>query len=119
LAERLNGAGLAYLHVIEPRISGADTVSEDVAPVAALELGKIFRGAIIAAGGFTPDTAETAIDNGVARLISFGRYFTSNPDLPYRIRNGLALAPYDRSTFYAFDAHGYTDWPEYADARPN
>jgi len=113
LAERLNDFGLAYLHVIEPRISGADTVAEGQEPVAALELGKIFRGTIIAAGGFTPATAEAAVTNGLASLISFGRYFTSNPDLPYRIENGLPLTPYDRSTFYAFDARGYTDYPAY------
>jgi len=78
-----------------------------------LELGKIFRGTIIAAGGFTPATAEAAVTNGLASLISFGRYFTSNPDLPYRIENDLPLTPYDRSTFYAFDARGYTDYPAY------
>src|SRR6202040_4198939 len=34
-------------------------------------------------------------------------------DLPKRIELGLPLNRYDRSTFYAFDAHGYTDYPEY------
>ncbi|MBS0155151.1 MAG: alkene reductase [Nitrospira sp.] len=117
LAQRLNSLGLAYLHIIEPRISGADTVSEGREPVAALELRKIFHGPIIAAGGFTPETAEAAVTNGIGSLISFGRYFTSNPDLPYRIANDLPLTPYDRSTFYAFDAHGYTDWPDYRDGK--
>lgn len=113
LAERLNSFGIAYLHVIEPRISGADTVTEGQEPIAASELGKIFRGTVIAAGGFTPETAEIAVIRGIGSLISFGRYFTSNPDLPYRIENGLALTPYDRNSFYAFDARGYTDWPVY------
>jgi hypothetical protein len=31
--------------------------------------------------------------------------------LPERIRSAAALAPYDRSTFYTFDAVGYTDYP--------
>lgn len=113
LAERLNGSGLAYLHVIEPRISGADTVTVDQGAVASEELRQHFKGAIIAAGGFTPETAEACITNGVANLISFGRPFTANPDLPYRIMNGLPLTPYDRSTFYAFDARGYTDFATY------
>jgi N-ethylmaleimide reductase len=116
LAERLNVFGLAYLHVIEPRISGADTVAEGEGPVASSELGKIFKGTMVAAGGFTPATAEAAVTNGLASLISFGRYFTSNPDLPYRIKNDLPLTPYDRNTFYAFDARGYTDWPVYQGA---
>jgi len=116
LAERLNVFSLAYLHVIEPRISGADTVAEGEGPVASSELGKIFKGTMIAAGGFTPATAEAAVTSGLASLISFGRFFTSNPDLPYRIKNDLPLTPYDRNTFYAFDARGYTDWPVYQGA---
>jgi N-ethylmaleimide reductase len=110
LATRLNEFNLAYLHVIEPRISGGDTVAEGVAPVAAAELRSLFKGTLISAGGYTPSTAEEALTSGVADLTSFGRYFTSNPDLPYRIEQELPLTPYDRNTFYAFDAVGYTDF---------
>ena len=85
-------------------------------PVAALELGHFFRGPIIAAGGFSPDSAEESVAKGVASLIAFGRHFTSNSDLPRRIKLGLALTPYDRSTFYAFDAKGYTDFSNHEDA---
>jgi N-ethylmaleimide reductase len=113
VAERLNVYGLAYLHVIEPRIKGADLVAEGQGPVAAQELSKIFRGPIIAAGGFEPDTAEATVANGDASLIAFGRHFIANPDLPKRIELGLPLNHYDRSTFYAFDARGYTDYPAY------
>jgi len=114
LAERLNDFSLAYLHIIEPRISGADTVAEGQGPVAALHLGQIFRGMVIAAGGFSPESAEATVTSGVASLIAFGRHFTSNPDLPHRIEHDLPLTPHDRSTFYAFDARGYTDFPPYA-----
>ncbi len=55
---------------------------------------------------------------GVASLIAFGRYFSSNPDLPRRIELGLPLTPYDRSTFYAFDARGYTDFTAYEPGKP-
>ena len=113
VAERLNIFGLAYLHVIEPRIKGADLVAEGQGPVAAQELSKIFRGPTIAAGGFEPDTAEATVANGDASLIAFGRHFIANPDLPKRIELGLPLNHYDRSTFYAFDARGYTDYPAY------
>jgi N-ethylmaleimide reductase len=30
----------------------------------------------------------------------------------------LALNPYDRNTFYTFDAHGYTDYPLYSEHSP-
>jgi N-ethylmaleimide reductase len=71
------------------------------------------RGPTIAAGGFEPDTAEATVANDDAGLIAFGRHFIANPDLPKRIEFGLPLNHYDRSTFYAFDARGYTDYPPY------
>ena len=113
IAECLNDFDLAYLHVIEPRIKGGELVAERQGPVAAQELRKVFRGPVIAAGGFEPDTAETTVASGDASLIAFGRHFIANPDLPKRIELGLPLNPYDRSTFYAFDARGYTDYPKY------
>lgn len=117
VAQRLNDLGIAYLHVIEPRIKGAHTIDENQDAVAASDLGQFFHGPIIAAGGFTPATAEDAVTNGLASLVAFGRHFTSNPDLPRRIQNDLPLAPYDRSTFYGGDGHGYTDFPTYEEAR--
>jgi N-ethylmaleimide reductase len=119
VATRLDAFGLAYLHIIEPRIKGADLVVQGQGPVAAQELSKLFRGPVIAAGGFEPDTAEAAVTNGDASLIAFGRHFIANPDLPKRIKLGLPFSPYDRSTFYAFDARGYTDYPTYAAAEAN
>jgi N-ethylmaleimide reductase len=113
VAERLNDFKLAYLHVIEPRIKGGELIAEGQGPVAAQELSKVFHGPIIAAGGFEPDTAEATVGNRDASLIAFGRHFIANPDLPKRIQLGLPLNPYDRSTFYGFDARGYTDYPKY------
>ena len=57
------------------------------------------------------EAVRCAVANGVASLIAFGRQFIANPDLPKRIKLGLPLNRYDRSTFYGFDARGYTDYP--------
>jgi N-ethylmaleimide reductase len=111
VAKRLDEVGVAYLHIIEPRISGADTVAEGQDVIAAKDLGKVFSGTIIAAGGFTPDSAEETVTDGVADLVAFGRHFTSNPDLPFRIERDLPLTPYDRDTFYGGGAQGYVDFP--------
>ncbi len=113
VAERLDGFALAYLHLIEPRVKGGETIAKAQAPVAAQELSKIFRGPVIAAGGFNPDTAEASVAHGDASLIAFGRHLIANPDLPKRIELGLPLNPYDRSTFYGYDGRGYTDYPAY------
>ena len=87
------------------------TIDEGQGPIAAEQLRKVFQGKIIAAGGFEPDTAESAIEHGVADAVAFGRYFVANPDLPLRIKEGFALTRYDRNTFYTFDSVGYNDYP--------
>ncbi len=111
VAAQLNRFGLAYLHIIEPRVKGNVTIDEKQGPIAAEQLRKVFQGKIIAAGGFEPDTAESAIEHGVADAVAFGRYFVANPDLPLRIKEGFALTRYDRNTFYTFDSVGYNDYP--------
>ncbi len=112
-AEELRKLGIAYLHLIEPRIDGNVAIKEGMPPVAAAQMKKIFNGTVMAAGGFEADTAEEIIEKGDADLVAFGRHFISNPDLPRRIREGLPLNPHDRATFYGGDAHGYTDYPFY------
>jgi N-ethylmaleimide reductase len=111
VAEQLNHFGLAYLHIIEPRIRGNVLIAQGQGHIATARLRRIFTGTMIAAGGFEPDTAEAAVRNGDADLVAFGRHFLANPDLPKRIKLGLPLNAYDRSTFYTFDARGYTDYP--------
>jgi N-ethylmaleimide reductase len=114
VAEQLNQFNLAYLHIIEPRVKGNIVIHENQGPIASERLCKVFKGKIIAAGGFEPDTAKEAIERGVLDAVAFGRHFISNPDLPKRIREGLPLAEYDRNTFYTFEAKGYNDYPAYS-----
>jgi N-ethylmaleimide reductase len=114
LAGQLNRFGLAYLHVIEPRVKGNVVIVEGQSAIAAERLRKIFQGPIISAGGFEPATAEAVLEKGDADLVAFGRHFVANPDLPLRIQQGLPLNPYDRTTFYTFEPQGYTDYPFYS-----
>jgi N-ethylmaleimide reductase len=107
----LDRLGIAYLHVVEPRIMGTEDVSHGEAAIGAQHLRKKFSRTLIAAGGFNPASAEAIVTFGDADLVAFGRHFIANPDLPERIRQGLPLTRYDRSTFYGGDARGYTDYP--------
>src|SRR5579864_6619651 len=113
--EQLNPLGLAYLHFIEPRSSGAGRaeVNWQGVPSAMVLYRPIWKGVLITAGGFTGETAEAAIAQGHADAIAFGRIFISNPDLPLRLQRGYPLTPYDRKTFYGGDVAGYTDYPFY------
>jgi N-ethylmaleimide reductase len=117
VADRLSELGIAYLHVVEPRIKGTELVAEGHAPVAAQTLRRRFNGVLIAAGGFTKESAEAILAAGDADLVAFGRHFISNPDLPERLRRDLPLNPYDRSTFYGGDARGYLDYPTHPEAK--
>jgi N-ethylmaleimide reductase len=112
-AEQLNHFGLAYLHLIEPRIVGSELRAHGLPPVAAHRLRRVFKGPIIVAGGFDRSSAEEIVDQGDAVLVAFGRHFAANPDLVERLWRGLPLSPYDRTTFYGGDEGGYTDYPRY------
>ncbi len=116
LIGRLDTLGLAYLHLIEPRASGAgqkDVDHKDV-PSAARMFRDAWSGCLIAAGNFRPDSAASMIAEGAADAIAFGRFFISNPDLPDRIRHGRPLTPYDRATFYSSGSEGYLDYPAWS-----
>ena len=110
LARELNNWSLAYLHVIEPRIMGVETLAPEQEPVAAAFLRPIYNGRIIAAGGFGRDSGEAILRQGDADLVAFGRFFTSNPDLPERFRRGLPLTPYHREAFWGGDERWYSDF---------
>ena len=116
----LDRLGLAYVHFIEPRSSGAGRaeVNWTNVPSAMVLFRPLWRGVLISAGGFTGESAEAALTQGHADAIAFGRIFISNPDLPRRLRLGLPLTPYNRATFYGGEAAGYTDYPVYDELAP-
>lgn len=70
-------------------------------------LRPLFRGIYIANTAFTPQRADRYIREGKADLISFGRLFIANPDLPDRIRSNARLTPVDPKTVYV----GMLDYP--------
>ena len=116
VAKVLDEYKIAYLHVIEPRIKGDETLHEGHAPVATKYLRPHFSGPIIAAGGFDGESAEAIVASGDADLVAFGRHYSSNPDLPYRLKHKLPLTPYVRAAFWGGDERHYTDFPAYQPA---
>ncbi|WP_250486483.1 alkene reductase [Caballeronia sp. GaOx3] len=112
VATELDKLGIAYLHLIEPRIAGnVEDETRDQTPLAAKSLRAHFRGPIIVAGGFDGASAESILQSGDADLVAFGRHFIANPDLPERLRKHLPLNRYDRATFFGGTDAGYTDYP--------
>lgn len=111
----LGKRGLAYIHVVEPRADqNSDTNAIDAdAPDAGALLKRAFGGTIISAGGYVATTARTALQEGRADAIAFGRLFIANPDLPRRLAEGLPMNRYDRTSFYGGSERGYIDYPTY------
>lgn len=113
LAKGLKKLRLAYLHVVESRVAGPmDCESTEKVNF----LVDIWSGTspVFIAGGFRPELAFKAVDEEFKNhdvAVVFGRYFISNPDLPFRINKGIPLTPYNRDTFYkAKSRDGYTDY---------
>ncbi|KAJ0702089.1 putative 12-oxophytodienoate reductase [Helianthus annuus] len=111
MAESLSQLGIAYCHVIQPRMVTQFERVETQDSLASMR--KAFKGTFIVAGGYYDrEEANRAIENGEADLVAFGRAFLANPDLPRRFRLNAPLNMYDRSTFYTDDpVVGYTDYP--------
>ncbi|KAK0194721.1 hypothetical protein F5146DRAFT_1102141 [Armillaria mellea] len=90
---------LAYLHIVEPRVA-----IDKPGKANALESNDFIRRIrapkpLISAGGYTRESAMQTADRK-GDIITFGRYFISNPDLTLRLKENIPFAPYDRSTFY-------------------
>ncbi|KAF2187173.1 FMN-linked oxidoreductase [Zopfia rhizophila CBS 207.26] len=126
----------AYVHMVEPRF---DEVLDEEAKMDALSAYTSTNGVeaeatvkpkantlvnfrrilsnggvkFLAAGCFNRDNAAPKVAADDADGIIFGRWFIANPDLPKRLREGLPLNQYDRSTFYGADppSKGYVDYP--------
>ena len=75
------------------------------------ELKRAFGGVYIANDQFTRESAEQVVSAGEADAVAFGKLFIANPDVPERFATGAPLNTPDPSTFYAFTAKGYTDYP--------
>jgi len=112
IVTRLNTYNIAYLH-----ISGF-TTEESIDPMkkvlyTARHYRHIFKGSLIINKGFERNSANQAIVEEIADMVSFGELYISNPDLVERFAADRILSKPDRSTFYAYSegSTGYTDYP--------
>ncbi|KAG9188363.1 NADPH2 dehydrogenase [Alternaria panax] len=114
LAAQLKELQLGYLHIIESRVNNNVDCESTKSVDFLLDVWNNVTPVLIA-GGNTPDNAFEAADERYGALdivFVFGRHFLSNPDLPYRLRNGVELNKYDRRTFYTPESpQGYIDYP--------
>ena len=110
LSKHLNDLDIAYIHLVDHSAMGA--------PAVPIEIKKLIRNNfannIILCGGFNKESAEAAIESGLANLIAFGRPFINNPDLVERLANNWPLSKeLHTDLFYSAEDKGYTDYPVY------
>ncbi|KAJ5808720.1 hypothetical protein N7474_009989 [Penicillium riverlandense] len=118
LAQKMAELKLAFVHLVEPRICG-NTEVEGTAETQKESLDfflRAYAGAspVVIAGGYQSDSAREAVDikyKDYDVLIGIGRPWIANPDLPFRVKHGVPLVPYQREFFYIpKDPKGYVDY---------
>lgn len=111
---------LAYISLVEATGDPGALVRGDKA----INVGKTLdfileawenRSPVMVAGGYTPESAAWAVEDHYNKwdvMVTFGRQFISNPDLVFRIKEGIPFTPYNRATFYLQKQwEGYNDYP--------
>lgn len=108
-AKALSELDIAFLELREPP-RGGTFGNPDVDPIAPF-IREVFSGPLVLNSDYDQSRAEADIASGLADAVSFGRPFISNPDLPRRFAEEIALhSESDMSRWYQQGAEGYTDY---------
>jgi len=110
--QALNAFNLAYLHLLEP--SEAD-LRYGGTPIPTREFRPLYNGTLMVNWDYDQATGHQAIASGDADLVSYGKLFIANPDLPRRFEENAPLNEPNFDTFYGGGAEGYTDYPSLGD----
>ena len=109
LINELNQLPLSYIHIMNVPFP-ADKFPH-YPPNSVETFGKLSQYPIIANCGYDRETGEAELQKGIAKMISYGTLFLSNPDLPKRFELNAELNQPDRATMYGGQDKGYIDYP--------
>lgn len=109
LIEALNEFPLAYIHLMNSMfpLDNYPHYPKNVIET----FGRVSNHLVIANAGYTKESGEAELEKGIAKIISFGSPFVSNPDLPERFEQDAELNQPDPTTMYGGGEKGYTDYP--------
>lgn len=108
VVDQLNRFNLAYLHITE---MGAETPGAAGPYFDISQLRQLWNGVYMTNSNYDYFSGNEALASGKADLISFGKLFIANPDLPERFANDAPLNEPDPNSFYGGDEKGYIDYP--------
>ncbi|MBB5635031.1 N-ethylmaleimide reductase [Pedobacter cryoconitis] len=112
IAEKLNDYNLAYLHIAGPAEALNGTVVEALQEDFFSHFRKNYHGTLMANLGFTQESGNAIIKDGIADLVSYGAYYVANPDLVERFEYHIPLAEANTDLYYTGGENGYTDYPK-------
>ena len=108
VVKALNQFDLAYLHLLEP--SEAD-LRHGGKGIPTSYFRPMYQGTLMLNWDYDQAKANAILANGDADLVSFGKLFIANPDLPKRFELNAPLNQPDPATFYGGTDKGYIDYP--------
>jgi N-ethylmaleimide reductase len=109
LLQELNKMPLLYVHLMNAMFP-TDNLPQYPRDVVGV-FGKQTQHSLLANGGYTRESGEQELEKGIAKMISYGTLYLSNPDLPKRFELNTDLNQPDRATMYGGGEKGYTDYP--------
>lgn len=109
LIEHLNQMPLSYIHLMKVPFPTEKFPHYPTDPVETF--GKLSKHPVVANCGYTRESGEAELGKGIAKIISYGTLFLSNPDLPRRFELNAELNQADRATMYGGKDQGYIDYP--------
>lgn len=109
LIQALNKLPLSYIHIMNVPFPADQFPHYPMNSVEAL--GQYSEHPVIANCAYTKESGEAALQQGIAKIISYGTLFLANPDLPKRFELNAALNQVDTATMYGGQDKGYIDYP--------
>ena len=111
LLDALPTADMAYVHVMKADAFAAALNNGGDPGETLATMRAHVRGPMIAAGGYTLESGEAALESGVLQAVVYGRPFIGNPDLVARFKQGIPLTEPNQDLFYTPGPQGYSDYP--------
>lgn len=108
IVKALNKFGLGYLHITE---MGAENPGAAGPYFDISSLRGLWDGIYMTNSNYDYESGNKALNEAKADLISFGKLFLANPDLPERFAENAPLNAPDPESFYGGDEKGYIDYP--------
>ncbi|MGX5690809.1 alkene reductase [Arcticibacter tournemirensis] len=115
ILKKLSDYNLAYLHIVGPAEDLAGTPVEVLQDNYFSHFRRNYSGRLMVNMGFTQESGNAILNEGIANLVSFGAPFIANPDLVERFEHHLPLSESNRDTYYTGGENGYTDYPRAVD----